>query len=177
MFSLICAWINGSINNHEAGDLISHHPHYNVTVFSDFMGCLLDPKQAMERKCLKILMTHTTLTFDIENGAWHIVHSWVVLVPHMKQFVSHQAMKWTQQKNQMTTVTLTFGLFYSERLQGAGFRSVNPAERWRENPARALARAGCLQHLECGIHRSESSPEGSFALIPHPVAKWAKTTP
>ena len=66
---------------------------------------------------------------------------------------------------------------YSERRRGAGFRSVNPAERWRENPARALARAGFSQHLECGIHRSESSPEGSFALIPRPVARWAKTTP
>ena len=66
---------------------------------------------------------------------------------------------------------------YSERPRGAGFRSVNPAERWRENPARALARAGFSQHLECGIHRSESSPEGSFALIPRPVARWAKTTP
>ena len=63
---------------------------------------------------------------------------------------------------------------YSERPLGAGFRSVNPAERWCENPARALARAGFLQHLECGIYRSESSPEGSFALIPHPVARWAK---
>ena len=67
--------------------------------------------------------------------------------------------------------------FYSERPRGAGFRSVNPAERWRENPVRALARAGFSQHLECGIHRSESSPEGSFALIPRPVARWAKTTP
>ena len=70
-----------------------------------------------------------------------------------------------------------FFRFYSERPRGAGFRSVNPAERWRENPARALARAGFSQHLECGIHRSESSPDGSFALIPRPVARWAKTTP
>ena len=31
--------------------------------------------------------------------------------------------------------------YYSERPRGAGFRSVNPAERWCENPARALARA------------------------------------
>ena len=66
---------------------------------------------------------------------------------------------------------------YSERPRGAGFRSVNPDERWHENPARALAQAGFLQHLKRGIHRSESSPEGSFTLIPHPVAKWAKTTP
>ena len=73
--------------------------------------------------------------------------------------------------------SLTGPTFYSERPRGAGFRSVNPAERWRENPARALARAGFSQHLECGIHRSESCPEGSFALIPRPVARWAKTTP
>ena len=68
-------------------------------------------------------------------------------------------------------------IFYSERPRGAGFRSVYPAERWRENPARALARAGFSQHLECGIHRFESSPEGSFALIPRPVVRWAKTMP
>ena len=83
---------------------------------------------------------------------------------------NQRSMLWESSKVKVTW-------FYSERPRGAGFRSVNPAERWRENPARALARAGFSQHLECGIHRSESSPEGSFALIPHPVARWAKTTP
>ena len=78
---------------------------------------------------------------------------------------------------EVTAKNILHGWLYSERPRGAGFRSVNPAERWRENPARALARAGFSQHLECGVHRSESSPEGSFALIPRPVARWAKTTP
>ena len=32
IFSLICAWINGWINNGEAGDLRSHRAHYDVTV-------------------------------------------------------------------------------------------------------------------------------------------------
>ena len=32
MFSLICAWINGWLNNREAGDLRRHRAHYNVTV-------------------------------------------------------------------------------------------------------------------------------------------------
>ena len=32
MFSLICAWINGWVNNHEAGDLRRHHAHYDVIV-------------------------------------------------------------------------------------------------------------------------------------------------
>ena len=31
MFSLICAWIHGWVNNHEAGDLRRHHAHYDVT--------------------------------------------------------------------------------------------------------------------------------------------------
>ena len=32
MFSLICAWINGWVNNREAGDLRRHRSHYDVTV-------------------------------------------------------------------------------------------------------------------------------------------------
>ena len=32
MFSLICAWINGWVNNHEAGDLRCHHAHYDIIV-------------------------------------------------------------------------------------------------------------------------------------------------
>ena len=35
MFSLICAWINGALNNGEAGDLRRHRAHYDVTVMSE----------------------------------------------------------------------------------------------------------------------------------------------
>ena len=34
MFSLICVWINGWINNHEAGDFRRYRAHYDVTVMS-----------------------------------------------------------------------------------------------------------------------------------------------
>ena len=34
MFSLICASINGWVNNHEAGDLRRHRAHYDVTVMT-----------------------------------------------------------------------------------------------------------------------------------------------
>ena len=37
MFSLICAWINGWVNNHEAGDLRRHPAHYDVIVMSPFI--------------------------------------------------------------------------------------------------------------------------------------------
>ena len=35
MFSLICAWINGWVNNREAGDLRRQGAHYDVTVMED----------------------------------------------------------------------------------------------------------------------------------------------
>ena len=34
--SLICAWINGWVNNGEAGELRRHHAHYDVTVMTPF---------------------------------------------------------------------------------------------------------------------------------------------
>ena len=34
MFSLICVWINGWVNNHEVGDLRCHRAHYDVIVRS-----------------------------------------------------------------------------------------------------------------------------------------------
>ena len=40
MFSLISVWINGWVNNREAGDLRRHHGHYDVIVMERFQ-CLL----------------------------------------------------------------------------------------------------------------------------------------
>ena len=37
MFSLICAWVNGWVNNREAGDLRSHRAHYEVTVMPNLI--------------------------------------------------------------------------------------------------------------------------------------------
>ena len=34
MFSLICVWINGGVNNHEDGDLRRHRGHHDVNVMS-----------------------------------------------------------------------------------------------------------------------------------------------
>ena len=44
MFSLICVWINGWVNNREAGDLRRHGAHYDVIVmyWSLFPGLVLN---------------------------------------------------------------------------------------------------------------------------------------
>ena len=38
MFSLICVWINGSVNNRKAGDLRRYCAHYDVTVMVSVDG-------------------------------------------------------------------------------------------------------------------------------------------
>ena len=46
MFSLICVWTNGWVNNREAGDLRCHRAHYDVIImFSQppSNGCVIDP--------------------------------------------------------------------------------------------------------------------------------------
>ena len=40
MFSLIFAWINGWVNNAEAGDLRCHHTHYDVIVMNATPNCI-----------------------------------------------------------------------------------------------------------------------------------------
>ena len=41
MFSLICVWINGWVNNREAGDLRRHRGHYYVNVMTSMITSLL----------------------------------------------------------------------------------------------------------------------------------------
>ena len=47
-FSLICASVNGWVNNREAGDLRRHHAHYDVTVkyFIQIVGNLTCPEHS-----------------------------------------------------------------------------------------------------------------------------------
>ena len=44
MFSLIYAWINGWVNNREAGDLRRHRAHYDVIVIGEDNAASLHTK-------------------------------------------------------------------------------------------------------------------------------------
>ena len=59
VFSLICAWTNGSANNRDAGDLSHPHVHYNVTVIH----------------FVKMVQTHQLKAIDIKNNAWVTVNN------------------------------------------------------------------------------------------------------
>ena len=53
MFSLICAWINGWVNNGEAGDVRRHRAHYDVTVMY-FQCCTVISRHVL--KCFGLSM-------------------------------------------------------------------------------------------------------------------------
>ena len=56
MFSLICAWINGWVNNREAGDLRRHRAHYDVIVIRSFPTsvCLFVPRLRIFQHLMKM---------------------------------------------------------------------------------------------------------------------------
>ena len=64
MFSLICARINGWVNNRETGDLRRHHAHYDVTV----MGLIWIPI-----KCVDIVLLTECCSESI-NKRGHLKH-------------------------------------------------------------------------------------------------------
>ena len=58
MFPLICAWINGWVNNREAEDLRHHRAHYNVSVMSSKVYPLC--------QCLSDFSDHNSWVGDIK---------------------------------------------------------------------------------------------------------------
>ena len=54
MFSLICTWINGWVNNHEVGDSRCYHAHYDVAVMW-YLQCI-NTKPLIHRGCGTYLM-------------------------------------------------------------------------------------------------------------------------
>ena len=64
MFSLICAWPSGWVNNRDAGDLRRHCPHYDVTAMLLFMSSV--KQSGASSSCLisaenDIILNHFTL--------------------------------------------------------------------------------------------------------------------
>ena len=61
IFSLICAWINTWVNNHEPGDLRCHRPHYYVIVTITELFFSTDFTQNMSKSI-----------------TWHSLCSWLI---------------------------------------------------------------------------------------------------
>ena len=68
MFALICVWINGWVNNREAGDLRRHRGHYDVIVMIRII------LEKLDRAVLQLLK----LKREWAHCSLHALHSWNV---------------------------------------------------------------------------------------------------
>ena len=72
MFSLMCVWINGGVNNREAGDLRHYRAHYDVSVMAT-----VSPIQHV-RDFADYLSIICGITFLFVITIWFVVDTYVV---------------------------------------------------------------------------------------------------
>ena len=92
MFSLICVWINGWVNNREAGDLRCYRAHYDVIVMKTFIihNCFwhnwhtagVIQINCMPNNCMHFI---TKKNMEIKLHTWNIFKIWVVFFPNVKK--------------------------------------------------------------------------------------------
>ena len=90
MFSLICAWINGSVNNREAGDLIRHCAHYDVTVMvlSNLSWSVFDTDWCdTKNRCSFNQQPYDTYG---EINYFHANSPYVIILCHLLRGVQHK---------------------------------------------------------------------------------------
>ena len=83
MFSWICVWINGWVNNRKAGVLRRYHSHYDVTVMFMNKRCLVSKYR---KSCVHCNVTWSWLSVFIGVPLWNYTdcfqHRCVVDIPH-----------------------------------------------------------------------------------------------
>ena len=72
MFSLICVWINGWVNNGETGDLRRHRPHYDVIV--------MQYRNDNMHKSITIRWTVIMTALDTKRTAHSNFVAWITVV-------------------------------------------------------------------------------------------------
>ena len=103
MFSLICFWINGWVNNGEAGDLRRHRGHYDVHVMS---MCLLPPYCSnlmcpfMPRRKKLIILCASECAKSLTHWG-RVMHIYVTELGHRRSGnhlspSRHQTITWTK---------------------------------------------------------------------------------
>ena len=71
MFSLIWAWINGWVNDHEAGGLRRHRAHYDVTVICGFESIHDSSAKVNYAIGTKSLLMHSVRAhFNVPGSSW-----------------------------------------------------------------------------------------------------------
>ena len=90
MFSLICAWMNGWINNREASDLRCHLAHYDVTVMHVTVNrCFIVPKDCLQSSW------HYTMPSRYLAVGWPTIASQLLMRPLSAMKTIILPSKWT----------------------------------------------------------------------------------
>ena len=89
MFSLICARINGWVNNGEAGDLRRHRAHYDVIVMSN-VGPIIISADFKLHSCWEYCQGNQLILSETKNATtkfWTIYspHNFILLITKMKK--------------------------------------------------------------------------------------------
>ena len=76
VFSLICAWINGWVNNRKAGDLRRHGAHYDVTVMVN--ARVMSLQRAVEEGICDnlFILGQTGSGNGLQSSVWHQSITW-----------------------------------------------------------------------------------------------------
>ena len=112
MFSLICVWINGWVNNSEAGDLRRHRGHYDVTVM-DFIIIIA----VLIESCTKNPVNHPSTMSDIYSMT---AIDWRLNIIR----ISLKPISWTGHWDQ--TARLSFGAIMTLSWHGNVLRMTGP---------------------------------------------------
>ena len=77
MFSLICAWISGWVNDREAGDLRRHCVHYDVSVMHSWGTLLASCRVVKFAQRIRKSGTHkfNLRMSDIQTSIWPVQHT------------------------------------------------------------------------------------------------------
>ena len=84
MFSLICAWINGWVNNGEAGDLRRHRAHYDIIVMDESCNITILLQYCVKPSMLSLLEHNIAYSTTMKSAKiWpHIPY----LIPNVKLY-------------------------------------------------------------------------------------------
>ena len=85
MFSFICVWINGWVNNREAGDLRRYRAHYDVTVMTESNGIAnndIPLCRYMLQQWTELPIQHTTYLHLSFTPSLSLSHSLTRIISH-----------------------------------------------------------------------------------------------
>ena len=70
MFSFICVWISGWVNSREAGDLIRHRAHYDVTVMNWYLPIFSVVRRVFHDRKMNTIWHSVLFSLEVSWNIW-----------------------------------------------------------------------------------------------------------